>query len=175
MDRNHFLQYVIDPTFEYLESFEPRMVGDTSRALLLGTAMHESLLKWLHQRGGGPAVGVYQMEPDTHDWLWVHLRELRMGQLHSAVCGISNSYSDSSGRGLAKEMQWNLMYATAMARLRYWVRPEPLPEFTAEGLAGYHEVHYNTRAGAIGKTIDVLEAKETFQEAINTVETHPRL
>ena len=46
------------------------------------------------------------------------------------------------------QLVWNLGYATAMARLVYRRRPEPLP--AAEdipGLAAYWKAHFNTAAG----------------------------
>ena len=49
------------------------VIGGESRAaenLILGTALQESNLRYLRQLGDGPARGVYQMEPATHDDIW---------------------------------------------------------------------------------------------------------
>lgn len=43
----------------------------------------------------------------------------------------------------------DLAYATAMARLVYYRRPEPLPEaHDLDGLARYWKAHFNTDLGA---------------------------
>ena len=46
------------------------------------------------------------------------------------------------------QLVWNLFYATAIARLIYLRRPQPLPPVgDLPGLAEYWKAHFNTAAG----------------------------
>ncbi|MDX1428656.1 MAG: hypothetical protein R3282_00145, partial [Rhodothermales bacterium] len=51
--------------------------GRASEELLLGTAIQESLLEFRRQLGGGPARGLFQMEPATHDDCWENYLNFR--------------------------------------------------------------------------------------------------
>lgn len=109
--------------------------------LLLATALAESGLRDLVQSGGGPARGLYQMEPATHDDIWnnyLHFRDRLQADARALCAG-------APGIG---QMVWNLQYASLMARLVYWRRPEPLPPADdIEGHAAYWLAHYNTIEG----------------------------
>jgi hypothetical protein len=132
---------VIAPTLIYLQ-----LHSTVAEKLLLGTALAESSVNgqtYLKQIQG-PALGIYQIEPATHDDLWKnflafhHPLELRVrGLLVQA--------------GLAeKEPQliWNLAYATAIARLVYYRKKAVLPPDDLQAIAQYWKRHYNTRLGA---------------------------
>lgn len=132
-----FRELVIRPVLDSMS-----MGGDAAEQLLLGTALVESNLEWLKQMGGGPALGIYQMEPATHDDIWRnyigHNVKLRNAALQWAPEGTVDH----------DDMVGNLYYATAMARLQYRRRPEPLPaagDFL--GMAAYWKQHYNTYRG----------------------------
>jgi len=60
----------------------------------------------------------------------------------------------TSRSSLHSQLVHNLAYATAIARVIYWRRPEALPE-AAAGLAKYWKDHYNTHLGA-GKEKDFI-------------------
>lgn len=102
--------------------------------LLLGTAAQESDLgTHVRQLGGGPALGVFQMEPSTFGWL--------RDKFASRIPGIAERDEDD----LVKD----LMLAILFARLRYRVVPSPLPPHDdIEALGRYWKQHYNTPAGA---------------------------
>ena len=67
--------------------------GSAAVHLLTGTALVESGLVWLGQTGGGPALGLWQMEPATHDDCWRNFLAFRpalaatVGQLGGAGAG----------------------------------------------------------------------------------------
>lgn len=166
MDPVHLLRYVIAPTLEHMAAHEPRMDNPASRALVLGTGLHESALKYLQQLGDGPAMGLYQMEPFTHDDLWLSYLRNRP-DIERLFRGLVPGHLQIPPP--ATLLRTDLGYATAMCRLRYWVRPEALPPFEPAALARYHEVHYNTRLGAIGATLEVLEALKVFKLACEIV------
>ncbi|MDT0635088.1 hypothetical protein [Spectribacter hydrogenoxidans] len=138
-------EYVIEPVLSYLHLYSPEAVE-----LLILTAAHESAGgHYLHQVGGGPALGIYQMEPATHDDIWRNYLEYRH-DLDDAVNTwrlVGAPWNDGDPR--PTEMTGNLYYATAMARIHYLRVPKPLPAADdLDGLAGYWKAHYNTFAGA---------------------------
>lgn len=101
--------------------------------LLLGTCAKESDFgKSRRQIGGGPALGVMQMEPATFGWL--------QGRY-------SSSLPELIGRN-AEDLVWDDRLSVIMARLRYLVVPSPLPPANdVEGMARYWKQHYNTPTG----------------------------
>ena len=137
---------VIVPTLEGLDQALPGkgLASEAAVELLLGTAAHESHLgKWLVQQGGGPARGIYMIEPeelsDVLSWMW--RRQMRLAY---AVDDMQAPWPDS-----AVQLVTNLTFATAIARLSYWQHVEPLPAAAdVEGLAKYWKKYYNTEAGA---------------------------
>jgi hypothetical protein len=136
IDPVHLRRWVIEPT---LRALGDRYASEAAIRLLLGTAAHESFCgRWLHQVSG-PAVGIYQMEPRTHDD--VARRLSRDTELGMRVYRLSND-------AYAAAMAWDLRYATAMARAYYWYDPAPLPDADdIGGLAAYAKRRWNTSAG----------------------------
>ncbi len=138
MDPVEFHDYVIKPTLDQLGLDQPG-----ASFLLLGTALVETNLKALRQTGGGPALGVYQMEPATHDDIWqnwLNRRTPSMVDLGNTVLGLAADWPNG-----ATQMVANLQYATAMARCLYRRRPEPLPlPFDIPAMALYWKTYWNT-------------------------------
>ena len=128
---------VIEPVLESLG-----LKSESAIRLLLGTAACESNLGTFLQQVGGPALGIYQMEPATHDDIHRHFLayrpELRAKVLSWSVTG-----------GAATEMTWNLAYATAMARMQYLRDDRALPPADdLEALGHTYKRVYNTHLGA---------------------------
>ena len=140
IDPQHFRDRVIRPTLEYLD-----MWSQAAENLLIGTALVESNLSALVQ-DGGPALGVYQVEPATHDDILVTYL-FDKPDLDRRVCEFAGGIPPLAR--VAEQLVVNLGYATAIARLVYWRRPEPLPDASdVEALGLYWKQHYNTRLGA---------------------------
>lgn len=121
-------------------------VSDVAVCLLMGTAAQESRLgTFLRQCGGGPALGVFQMEVTTFNWLRdKYPRYLRGRQ--------------------AQELEWDLKLGIIAARLRYWAMPEDLPPSSSPGvLAAYWKQHYNTPAGG-GRIEDFVRNYQSYVE-----------
>jgi len=148
---------VIRPTLQDLGLWSP-----SAENLVLGTGIHESRLKYLKQLGKGPALGLFQMEPFTHNDIWrTHLwgkpLGTRVGNLIRPFNGIAPN---------AQELIWNLKYAAAMCRVHYFRIREELPESNALALARYWKQYYNT---ALGKGT-VEQAIPAFAIAVNSYE-----
>lgn len=133
------------------------LISDSAVNLLLGTALVESDLYFLQQISG-PALGLWQMEPATHDDCWQTFLNQKpdLAQEIRIIAGRNNPDSAL--------LISNLSYACAMARVKYLRAPVPLPPANnAAALSAYHKQFYNTPLGAADPTINV----KAFQWAIN--------
>lgn len=111
--------------------------------LLLATAAQESKGRYLRQLGKGPAVGLWQMEPFTHDDLW---RTTLVGPDNPLAGKLRTMIVDGLPR--AEQMVGNLYYACAMARVFYRRIQAPLPPvFDARAMGDYWKKYYNTVHG----------------------------
>ena len=124
---------VIRPT---LRRMGDRYASESAVRLLCMTAAHESGFVYLRQVGG-PALGIYQMEPPTFR---DHMTWIR-GDLAAVV-------TEHAGPAPAAErIIGDMAFATIMARIHYWRRPEPLPD-DVDGMAAYAKRWWNTPLGA---------------------------
>lgn len=134
-----------------LESFD--LHSQSAENLLVLTACVESACgKWLHQNGG-PALGIFQMEPATHDDIHMHFLPSKPH--------IRASLHRWSVRRSCEEMIWNLAYAALMCRLHYLRDRKPLPQADdIPGLAAYWKRVYNTHLGKgrVEDAVDLYEA-----------------
>ena len=152
LDPGHFRVHIVRVTLKIIDLPNAQVAED----LLVGTALAESKLRFLRQIGGGPARGVYQIEPATHDDLWDSYLQSRLplGTKTNSLLAPRPSQSN--------QLVTNLAYATAIARLIYWRRPEPLPELgDVVGYAGYWKAHFNTEKGA-GEENHFIETYERY-------------
>ena len=141
LELRHFLDQVIRPTLRQTAHHEA-WNSETAVALVLGTAAAESRLTALVQHGGGPARGLYQMEPDTTRWLWGDYLA-RQPDLRERIQRLA-----APGPDVDEQVAGNLYLATALCRLRYWTDPEPLPGVDCDALGEVWKRVYNTEAGA---------------------------
>lgn len=127
-------EWVVRPVLRRLGLY-----SEAAEELLMLTAATESLCgKYLHQVGG-PALGIYQMEPATCRDIYDNYLKYREG-LAAEVEKYGSSSADLAG---------NLYYATAMARIHYLRVPEALPSaMDVNGLARYWKDHFNTHLGS---------------------------
>jgi len=149
---------VIEPT---LMEMGPEFQSPYAVALLVGTAAQESRMgEFLVQLGGGPALGIFQMEPDTYYDIWDHFIDYRPHIQRMIVRVCPGDYGHRSmrqpgGEDLMrvlmapdpKRLVYDLRFATLMARLHYYRVSKPLPK-TPQGYAAYWKLYYNTELGA---------------------------
>lgn len=117
--------------------------SESAENLLLGTAAQESQMgRYLRQIGGGPAIGIYQCEPATHQDVWDNYL-IYKGPLLGAVTKLTVLHMPRM-----EQLAWNLMYATAIARIHYLRIKEPLPKADdIVSLGCYWKNWYNTHLG----------------------------
>ena len=132
------LREMIDEITEYLG-----IQSEAGTNLLMGTAAQESKLgTYFKQIGGGPALGIFQMEPDTEEDIWENFL-------------LYNGVMNSRIRDLVREvvelplLKYNIAYQIAMARMQYYRHSETLPKAdNVWQLATYWKKYYNTPLGA---------------------------
>jgi hypothetical protein len=111
--------------------------------LLAGTAAVESGFgTFLRQKGDGPALGAFQMEPATEKDIWENYLAYRQSL---ALFVASVSMVDGPD---ASHLQLNLIYQILMARIHYLRVTTPIPTASDPAVLGqYWKDHYNTRLG----------------------------
>ncbi|WP_421276136.1 hypothetical protein [Aeromonas veronii] len=120
-------------------------MGLYSRAaenLLVMIAAHESKMGYYLKQTHGPALGIYQMEPDTVDDINNNFLSKRK-ELQEAVNDFNSPAPD------VDDLKSNLLYQTAMARVFFLRFKEPIPAADdLVGLAKYAKKYWNTDYGA---------------------------
>jgi hypothetical protein len=137
LDMVQLRREVVRPTLQYLDLWSP-----AAENLVLGTAAHESGgCRYLAQIGG-PALGLYQIEPATHDDLWANFLSFRAGPRAKANA-LASVWPEK-----VRQLATNLAYASAICRLIYFRAPDPLPApEDIVGLAALWKRVFNTGRG----------------------------
>lgn len=144
---------IIIPTLQGIDLF-----SDSAVNLLLGTCAQESHLgKYVMQIGGGPAMGIYQMEPATYNDMWRYLNTNK--ELSSNI----KRFCKVNWNEPVESLMSNAFFATAMARVKYYTIPSPLPPANdLDALAAYWKKYYNTPLG--GGTVE--EFKNNYKRYV---------
>lgn len=153
MDIRQFRNLVVRPALMELDAFSL-----AAERLVLGTAITESNLEYIRQLGGGPARGLFQCEPQTHDDIWENYLRFNvplMNKLRRLMI---------PGMDMLDQLYGNHFYAAAMCRIHYLRVKKSLPQPNdAFGMAAYHKKYYNSVLGAT----DPAESVVHFQTAID--------
>lgn len=159
IDLHQLKQFIVVPTLQTLGA------GFSSPAavnLVTGVANAESRAAFLRQTtnsGYGPARGLWQTEPASHDDLWRNFLRYRP-DVAKGVYQILNGAPPSADLLVSR-----LDYACAVCRLILYRAPAPLPAADdAAGMNAYWKNYYNTAIGA--GSVDTAHT-QLFQEAID--------
>lgn len=116
--------------------------SDVAVELLMLTAAHESLMGTYLRQVKGPACGVFQMEPATERDIYENFFKYQHNIRH-LVEGFKMKQP-----GEVTDLESNLAYQIAMARVHYYRVPAPLPKSPDPvKLAEYWKKYYNTHKG----------------------------
>jgi len=143
---NHFpsqlLTHVVRPVLSSIG-----LPGTASEMLVMGTAAQESQFSAIMQTGGGPAVSMWQMEPNTVKDTWG-----RMPVKYRSI--VANDFMFRAF-SLFEQLPGNLYLGAAMCRLIYYMKPFRLVEISnspVHNWSGYiaeiWKQYYNTPKGA---------------------------
>ena len=162
MDAQQLHDYIIKPTLQYMGG---NYYSKESAFLLLCTAAIESNCGEYIKQVNGPALGVWQMEPATHNDIWDNCDALK-GFESSLVRSVVFSLAPLGKCG-NEALMASPMYACAMARLKYSMDPNPLPKLTGDSsvdLKSFYSVYkkiYNTKYG-----------KSTYEKWVNSISSN---
>jgi hypothetical protein len=139
---DQFRNLIVRPTLEYMGLHSP-----AAEELLMGTAAQESGFVHIHQLGQGPALGLFQMEPATHDDIWNNYLRYQHDLAGKARDLVGAAHRDMDAVK-AEAMIGNLDYACAMCRIHYRRVKAALPGANdIDALGSYWKQHYNTTQG----------------------------
>ena len=131
------LRAQIESTLKPLGLYSPE-----AEELLCATCAQESLLGTYRVQVNGPAVGVFQMEPEDYNDIWTNYLKYNF-QLSVQLSALAE------GNVGVQQLVTNDPLAIAMARIHYLRAPEPLPAATdLAGLWQLYKLRYNTPQGA---------------------------
>lgn len=134
-----FLNTVIEPALQAIGCWSP-----AAGVLLLGTAIQESRLCYRRQIGGGPGLGLWQMEPQTYGDCYDNYLRFRP-ELAAKIIAQGRRHE-------WPEPEWLIThdrFAAALARVKYLRAPAPLPDASdIRAMASYWKQWYNSLEGA---------------------------
>lgn len=132
--------------------------GAAAVNLVTGTGLVES--GFIHDRQiNGPALGWFQMEPATHEDIWLNFLRYRPNLANRILAA-----SGLTGLPDAKNLVSNRIYSACLCRAQYLRVPAPLPSATdAAALSTYHKAYYNTALGQANASANTT----LFQQAID--------
>ncbi len=138
IDHQQLRECIIRPVLVGLKLDSP-----VAEELLIATAAHESLGGTYLKEDHGPALGLYQMEPVTHDDIWS-----KFMPNHSEVTHRLMTTCQMSTKPLSSMLVFNLFYSTAMARIFYLRATAGLPATSdIDALWEYYKKFWNTEKG----------------------------
>lgn len=167
IDAHQYEDLIVSPVLRDLG-----MWSEAAQELMMDTAMVESRLTFKRQiiagGGYGPACGFMQVEPKTAMDIvdrYLGLRAELRARTQKAVFPLLSSvlWDGSDLDGLARKLINDDAFGVAVARLRYWMDPQPLPEADdLEGLGAYWVRVYN--AGGAGTVAKFVMAARQLRE-----------
>lgn len=153
MNAQQLHDHIIKPTLEYMGGNYNTV---EARFLLLCTAAIESECGHYIKQVGGPALGIWQMEPDTHDDIWQNCDALNdKTSFEFLIDEFSLKCQNFSEAGnFEDDLMLSPLYACAMARLKYSMDSKALPAYNGgtdldiDMFYRYYKRVYNTELGA---------------------------
>ena len=146
MDADQLRELITD-VLDYHGLYSP----EATELLMLTAAQESHCGRYIKQVGGGPALGIFQMEPASHRDLWDNFLIYRDG-----LAGMLREYGINKGN-FSAHLRGNIPYQIIVARLFYYRFPEAIPSDPEDikALACYYKKYWNTEAG-----------KATIEEAL---------
>ncbi len=128
-----------------LEIILPEMNSPEAVELLMMTAAQESFCgTYLQQLHGGPALGIFQMEPVTYRCLFNNYLQYDPEIIHR----LESFFTVHEGN-FNIQMRGDIPYQIVIARLNYRRKPGNIPKaWETLQLAEYYKKYWNTHLGA---------------------------
>lgn len=132
LDCKQYQDLILAPCLNALQMYSNEAV-----MLMLGTMATESLGGTYIAQVGGPALGIYQMEPATHDDIWNRFLSMQPIISHRLM-----QLCRYASKPTSYNLMVDIMYATAMARIHYYRVKEAIPT-ALDAIAQYYKTYYN--------------------------------
>jgi hypothetical protein len=155
LDCSQFRTLIIEPVLSKLQIYSSK-----AEELLVFTCAAESLGGTLLHQIKGPALGIFQMEPNTYTDIWVNYIHGR-----NQLATLMALHLGCNKIPPIERMIYDLQFATAMARIHYLRFTGKLPEVKdVDGIWDYYKKNYNTEKGKAKKE----EAIKKYQDFIRS-------
>ena len=142
MNKEQLVNLVIVPTLKKI----PKGYTPESKMAVTMIVAHESARgHYLKQMSDGPALGIIQMEPATHNDVWKYGDSIYDNALQLGIISMAD-YSYKS-HPKPDRLIGDLVYNVFMARQRLFMKKEKLPSTELE-MANYLKRHWNSIHGA---------------------------
>jgi hypothetical protein len=139
---SQFRDSIVKSTLNDLLLYSP-----DAEELLIFTCANESVGGTYLRQVNGPALGIFQMEPETYNDIWQNYIKS-----HGPLSLRLFSNFDVVGMPSPDRMIYDLLFATAMARIFYARIKAPLPPYNdIDAIWNYYKLYYNTSLGAATK------------------------
>ena len=135
MDKKQLTDLVIIPTIKKI----PHGYSEEAVMAIQMIIAHESRQgEFIAQKGGGPALGLIQMEPATHDDVWRHGDSIWYNaKILDIIIPTENKIHPP-----AEKLLYDLRYNVFMARQKLFMAAGALPKNAAD-MAIYLKKHWN--------------------------------
>ena len=134
MNKKQLTELVIVPTLKEI----PKGFSDSAVLAIQMIVAHESCCGEYIAQTRGPALGIIQMEPATHDDVWKHgdsiQRNAELLKIVTPGLGVKNIPSSS-------RLVYDLRYNVFMARQKLFMALGALPN-TSEAMAKYLKINW---------------------------------
>jgi hypothetical protein len=129
------LRTLIKSTLDPFQLWSPK-----SEELLVATCANESHLGVYRKQVNGPALGIFQCEPNTFNDIYANYLRWHQGLLID-----TNMLSKVR---TVEDLEFNDPYAVMICRLQYFRVAQPLPEADdIEAIFQFYKIHYNSING----------------------------
>jgi len=118
----------------------PHSYSEDAVELLMMIAAHESKLGTYLKQVNGPALGIFQMEPDTHDDVWENGDSCEVNASYFGYVWECDATSD--------RLEYDIRYQVFMARQKLFMISDPLPfRENIRAMGDYCKKYWNTKKG----------------------------
>jgi hypothetical protein len=132
------LRELIQKTLQPINLWSP-----SAEELLMATCANESLLGGYRRQVGGPALGIFQMEPEDFNDIFKNYLAYHPSLL-TDVCALASTQPPRP-----VELVTNDAFAVLLARIHYLRQPGMLPPPNdIEAIWRYYKLFFNTPGGA---------------------------
>ena len=143
MNRIQLEHLIAKPTLEKI----PKGYSDEALLAFMMCVAHESRRGEYIKQINGPALGLIQMEPTTHNSTWKFGDSIWDNALLLGI--ITQDDYDNKRHPKPERLLYDLVYNVFMFRQRMFMKPEKIPKGPSQ-ISSYLKEHWNSIHGSAG-------------------------